>query len=77
MKILVCRPKDDADKLSQLLRSKRYTATSLPCINIDYIRIASSVLGYTNYIFTSKYAVESLFAQYNSELFHDKKLYSD
>lgn len=76
MKILVCRPKDDADKLSQLLRSKGYTATSLPCINIDYIRIASSVLAYTNYIFTSKYAVESLFAQYNPELFHDKKLYS-
>ncbi|WP_395167053.1 uroporphyrinogen-III synthase [Francisella salimarina] len=76
MKILVCRPKDDADKLSQLLRSKGYTATSLPCINIDYIDVEGSVLSYTSYIFTSKYAVESLFAQYNPELFDGKKIYS-
>ncbi len=76
MKILVCRPKDDADKLSQLLRSEGYTAISLPCINIDYIRITSSVRDYTSYIFTSKYAIESLFAQYSPKLFQDKKLYS-
>lgn len=76
MKILVCRPQDDAVSLTEKLCANGLLALSLPTIKICYQKITESALDYTSLVFTSKYAVESLFSQYPIDLFKNKKIYS-
>ncbi|APC91155.1 MULTISPECIES: uroporphyrinogen-III synthase [Francisella] len=76
MKILVCRPQDDADSLTEQLCLNGLLAISLPTIKICYQKIAKNVVEYTSLVFTSKYAVKSLFSQYDADLFKNKKIYS-
>ncbi|APA83542.1 uroporphyrinogen-III synthase [Francisella tularensis] len=76
MKILVCRPQNDAVNLTEKLCANGLLAVSLPTIKICYQKITESVLDYTSLVFTSKYAVESLFSQYPIDLFKNKKIYS-
>lgn len=74
MKILVCRPQDDAISLTEQLCLNGFLAVSLPTIKICYQKITNNVVDdYTSLIFTSKYAVESLFDQYPADLFKNKK----
>ena len=76
MKILVCRPHDDAVNLTEQLCLNGLLSVSLPAIKIYYQKITKNVVNYTSLIFTSKYAVESLFDQYPADLFKNKKIYS-
>ena len=76
MKVLVCRPQDDAVSLTEQLYLNGLLAVSLPTIKICYQKITKNVVDYTSLIFISKYAVESLFDQYPADLFKNKKIYS-
>jgi uroporphyrinogen-III synthase len=76
MRILICRPQKDATILYNLLNQKKIQAVTIPVIKILDISIKESFQNYDCLIFTSKYAVESLFKQYPYQLFADKKIYS-
>ncbi|MED7818518.1 MULTISPECIES: uroporphyrinogen-III synthase [unclassified Francisella] len=76
MEILVCRPEKDAKGLVELLNSQNHTAISLPVIKISYKDISEEIFQYSVIVFTSKYAVESLFKQYPPELLANKKIYA-
>ena len=76
MNILVCRPENDAIKLSELLNSGGYTSSVLSTITIRHKKISINLNDFTDVIFTSKHAVLSFMSQYPSSALHNKNIYS-
>ena len=76
MKVLICRPKEDANGLIKLVADKGVKALALPTIEIKDIATAIEFDEFTDFIFTSKHAVKSFFSKYEAKLLDDKKIYS-
>ncbi|MGQ4002912.1 uroporphyrinogen-III synthase [Francisellaceae bacterium CB299] len=76
MNVLICRPKEDANELIDLVATKGVKALALPTIEIKDIATTIEISEFTDFIFTSKHAVKSFFAQHDAKLLADKKIYS-
>jgi uroporphyrinogen-III synthase len=76
MNVLICRPEEDAKGLIELLTDKGIKALALPTIEIKNIATPIELGEFTDFIFTSKHAVKSFFAQHDAKLLVDKKIYS-
>ncbi|AIT10050.1 uroporphyrinogen-III synthase [Candidatus Francisella endociliophora] len=76
MNVLVCRPTKDAKDLSEKLQKNGVAAVCLPTIKIKLINVEINLEAYTSIIFTSKYAVESLFNSIPVKSLKGKKIYS-
>lgn len=76
MRVLVCRPEEDAKKLISLLDTPAIKAFVLPTIEIKNIITAIDLSKFSDFIFTSKYAVRSFFAQNGILALKNKELYS-
>ena len=76
MRVLVCRPLAAAKDLADKLLSKGISVSCLPTIHINFLKPLVCVDEFTSVIFTSKYAVEGLFAYNSPGLLKNKKIYS-
>ncbi|AJC48687.1 uroporphyrinogen-III synthase [Allofrancisella guangzhouensis] len=76
MDILIARPYDDAKQLAELFEASGLSVGILPSIKIVHKKINLKIENFTDFAFTSKYAVESLFRQYLPATFVDKSIYS-
>ncbi|QIV96337.1 uroporphyrinogen-III synthase [Allofrancisella inopinata] len=76
MDILIARPYDDAKQLAELFKSSGLSVGILPSIKIVHKKINFKIENFTDFVFTSKYAVESLFSQYLPSNFMNKSIYS-
>ena len=76
MKVLICRPAEDAKELIELIAMQKVEAFALPTIEIKDITMVVDLSKFTDFIFTSKHAVKSFFTQHDVKLFTDKNAYS-
>ena len=76
MDILIARPYSDAKKLASLFEERGISTAILPSIRIVNKRVNFNSKEFTDFVFTSKYAVESLFADHSSKELIDKNVYS-
>ncbi len=76
MNVLICRPKEDANELIDLVATKGVKALALPTIEIKDIATTTEISEFTDFIFTSKHAVKSFFTEHDAKLLADKKIYS-
>lgn len=76
MNVLICRPEEDAKALIELMADKGVKTLALPTIEIKDIVTVIELNEFTDFIFTSKHAVKSFFAQYDVKVLVDKNIYS-
>ncbi len=76
MSILVCRPENDATKLSEMLNLGGYSSSVLSTLEIKYEKISIDLNAFTDVVFTSKYAVLSFMSQYPASALNNKYIYS-
>lgn len=76
MSILVCRPENDAAKLSDMLNLSGYSSSVLSTLEIKYKEISIDLNAFTDIVFTSKYAVLSFMSQYPASALNNKHIYS-
>ncbi len=75
MKVLICRPAEDAKALVELVADKDIRTLALPTIEIKDLEATIRLADFSDFIFTSKHAVKSFFAQHNAKLLTDKSIY--